>query len=412
MKKLDVFFQRDKWDKFIVGQLALNNNRIFFEYDTNFMLKPLYLSPFKLPPEIRFHEHKDRAFGPNFGLFDDSLPDGWGLLLMDRFLTNKGFTTSEISVLDRLAFLGSSTMGSLIYEPPFERQTVDHSICDIHSLAKQSQKIFSGTSNEVIPQLMRAGGSPGGAWPKILVGIHGDKIISGENDLPDAYEHWMIKFSSMGASNDSGAVEYAYSLMAKAANIHMTETRLFHTDQKDHFFGIKRFDRQGSRRFHVHTFGNLIHANFRIPSCDYEQFLKVVRILTANHQDVKRGFSQMVFNVLANNRDDHVKNFAFIMDDDGEWALSPAYDLTFAHGPGGEHSMTLLQEGRSPHKKEIQQLGKIAGLNDKEIKSSIEQVINAVEQWRKYAQIAGVSNKSQKEITSVIQKNLTTVLCR
>ncbi|KPA14053.1 phosphatidylinositol kinase, partial [Candidatus Magnetomorum sp. HK-1] len=138
----------------------------------------------------------------------------------------------------------------------------------------------------------------------------------------------------------------------------------------------------------------------------YEQFFKVIKILTGNHQDVKRGFTQMIFNVLSINRDDHVKNFAFIMADNGEWRLSPAYDLTFATGPGGEHSMTILNEGKSPKKKDIQELGKRAGLNITEMNQSMEKVVTAVQKWHVFAQLAGVNEKRGKDINSVICSNL------
>lgn len=135
---------------------------------------------------------------------------------------------------------------------------------------------------------------------------------------------------------DDGRIEFAYSNMARAAGLEMPETRLFTTSEGDAFFGVARFDRKQNRRFHVHTFGNLIHSNFRIPQCDYEQLLKTTRILTKNQTDVAAAFRLMVFNILAHNRDDHVKNFAFMLNDHNEWRLTPAYDLTFAHGPGGE----------------------------------------------------------------------------
>jgi len=408
LKKLDVYLRRTSEKKCIVGQLAQLKNTVFFEYHPEFLANPYYLSPFKLSPEKKFHEHKDTEFGPIFGLFDDSLPDGWGLLLMDKYLKNKGIVLSEISVLDRLAFLGSSTMGALTYEPPLERFPDEESIFDIGRLAEHSNKIIKGETDIVIPQLIQAGGSPGGARPKILVGVYQDHIISGENDLPDNYEHWIIKFTSKNDRRDSGLVEYAYSLMAKAADIEMTETKIFKT-RTDQFFGIKRFDRKGNERFHVHTFGNLIHANFRIPSCDYEQFLKVIKILTGNHEDVKRGFTRMIFNVLANNRDDHVKNFAFMMSDNGEWRLSPAYDITFSPGPGGEHSMTIMNEGKSPKKKDIQALGKQAALSSKEINSAIDKVMNAVQKWPAFAQSVGVLSSSEKEIQSFITRNIKTL---
>ena len=328
MIRLNVLLRFDQNTTFHVGKLAEDNHQLYFQYDQDFLTKELWLSPYKLPLQAELFEHKDISFSPIFGLFDDSLPDGWGLLLMDRFLRKKGYDIGSLSILDRLAFLGDNTMGALVYEPTLNLDITDTGPFDLHSLSKQSYDIVSGKTDIVLPQLIKAGGSPGGARPKILVGVLNDDMISGETDLPEHFEHWIIKFTGENDFHDAGPVEYSYSLMAKEAGIKMTQTRLFNTHQGDRFFGIKRFDRVINQRFHVHTFGNLIHSNFRIPSQDYDHFFKLVINLTKNHQDLLRAFRQMVFNILANNRDDHVKNVAFIMTPAGEWSLSPAYDLT------------------------------------------------------------------------------------
>jgi len=405
LKELNVFFYRGKNDKFIVGKLAQFRNKIYFEYDPSFLARPLWLSPYKLPPEPGLHEHKETQFGPIFGLFDDSLPDGWGLLLMDRFLRKQGIDVARLSVLDRLAFLGKSTMGALTYEPAVKYEKNDK-IISIQFLAEQSRQIIEGNTIDILPLLMRTGGSPAGARPKVLVGVNKDKIISGEDDLPENYEHWIVKFNSKNDFQDSGLVEYAYSLMAQNAGIMMSETRLFNTTSGDHFFGIKRFDRKNNQRFHVHTFGNLIHSNFRLPECAYETFLKVVLDLTKKHQELIRGFKQMVFNVMANNRDDHVKNFAFMIDANQEWALTPAYDLMYAEGPGGEHSMDISGEGLSPGKQEVSRLGKKSGLSTNEVNNSIERVMAAVKTWPEYAQLAGMTEKTMNYIQKRIHRNL------
>jgi serine/threonine-protein kinase HipA len=167
---------------------------------------------------------------------------------------------------------------------------------------------------------------------------------------------------------------------------------LFETAEGDRFFGVKRFDRDGNRRFHVHTFGNLIQANFRIPSSDYGDLLKAASILTRNQRDVLRAFRRMVFNVLAHNRDDHVKNFAFILDDaTGDWSITPAYDLSFTAGPGGEHSMTLAGEGRNPGREHILRLAEQAGVSTREANAVIETVQICVDRWSEFAAQAGVS---------------------
>ncbi len=405
MKELNVFFYRTKNDKFIIGKLAQFQSKIYFEYDPTFLANPLWLSPYKLPPEPGLHEHKETNFGPLFGLFDDSLPDGWGLLLMDRFLRNRGIDINRLSVLDRLTFLGESTMGALTYEPAVKHKKND-TLIDLQSLCEQSGQIIEGHSTDVLPLLMRTGGSPGGARPKVLVGVNKDTIISGEDDLPENYEHWIVKFNSKSDFQNSGRVEYAYSLMARNAGIIMPETRLFKADSEDHFFGVKRFDRKENKRFHVHTFGNLIHSNFRIPDCNYGTFLKVVLDLTKNHQELIKGFRQMVFNIMANNRDDHVKNFAFMMDANQEWVLTPAYDLMYAKGPGGEHSMDLSGEGLSPGGQAVIRLGRKSGLSTNEVNNNIERVMAAVKKWPEHAQIAGVTDKTMNYIQKRMNRNI------
>lgn len=371
-----------------------NRGRLYFEYDPEFLQDPLWLSPFKLPPEPGLLEHRDRDFGPIFGLFDDSLPDGWGLLLMDRFFRQRSIDPRTVSVLDRLAYLGSRTMGALTYRPPTHGLDRDLQLLDLHELAQASDQVLRGTTDEVLPQLLRAGGSPGGARPKVLVGVRGDEIISGEDELPSGFSHWIVKFSGQGDPEDAGAIELAYAHMAKDAGIDMPSIRAFDTPQGQRFFGVERFDRQDDQRFHVHTFGNLIHANFRIPSCDYQQLLHTIRVLTRDHRAVLEGFRRMAFNVATHNRDDHAKNFAFKMTHGGQWQLAPAYDLMVADGPGGEHTMTVAGEGRDPGRRELLAVAESAELSSQEVEPILEEVTEVVGRWRRYGEDAGVGRRS------------------
>lgn len=414
MKKLEVLFTRSPGDEMPVGILAEDRGRIYFEYAADFLEAGLNLSPFRLPFEPGLFEHRDREFGPLPGLFDDSLPDGWGLLLMDRHFRSLGRNLAEISPLDRLSWLGTRTMGALTYHPPIDREDTDASVFDLHDLARQSQAIFEGSAVEVLPALLRAGGSPGGARPKVLVGYNHDTgdVRSGEDDLPEGFEHWIAKFTAKSEEPDAGTIEYAYSLMARDAGINMPPTRLFETSEGDRFFGIKRFDRgstnspeAGNRRYHVHTFGNLIQSNFRIPSADYADLLKVTSLLTRNHQDVLHAFRRMVFNVLTHNRDDHVKNFSYVMDDhSGEWSLSPAYDLLFTPGPGGEHTMTLAGEGQKPGRSHMLRLAERAEVSTREAAAIIEEVRSAVARWPDHASQAGVARAAIDRITKLLPK--------
>ena len=171
MIHLNVLLRFDEEMIVPVGRLAEDEHRIYFQYHNDFLSRGLWLSPYKLPLKPGLFEHKDRDFGPVFGLFDDSLPDGWGLLLMDRYLRKQGYDIKSLSVLERLAFLGKNTMGALIYEPAMDIVPGDKSPFDLNNLSLQSQDILSGRTDEVLPQLMKAGGSPGGARPKVLAGI-------------------------------------------------------------------------------------------------------------------------------------------------------------------------------------------------------------------------------------------------
>jgi len=408
MKKVEVRFTRSPGDSMPVGVLAENAGRVYFEYAADFLATGLDLSPFRLPFEPGLFEHRDREFGPLPGLFDDSLPDGWGLLLMDRHFRSLGRSLAEISPLDRLTWLGARTMGALTYHFPAGPGETDPGIFDLHDLARQSQQILAGAAVDVLPELLRAGGSPGGARPKVLVGYSPDTgdVISGEDDLPEGFEHWIVKFAAESDGSDTGAVEYAYSLMAREAGIDMSPTRLFETSQGDRFFGIRRFDRgsagssqAGNRRYHVHTFGNLIHSSFRIPSADYTDLLKVTSLLTRNHQDVLRAFRRMAFNVLAHNRDDHVKNFAFLLDDTtGDWTLTPAYDLLFTPGPGGEHTMTVAGEGRTPDRSHMLRLAEQADMSHREANAIIHEVQSAVSHWPTHAAEARLTAAAGRQI--------------
>ncbi len=407
MKKLTVRFTHNPKKSVNVGILAEDHGRVFFEYDPKFLNSGLNLSPFHLPFEGGLFEHKDHQFGLLPGVFDDSLPDGWGLLLMDRHFHTLNLNPTGVSVLDRLSWLGTRTMGALTYHPPANSENWDVTAFNLHNLAYQSQQILAGKVRDVLPQLLRAGGSPGGARPKVLVGFNSitGEIISGEDDLPREYDHWIIKFSTKTDINTEGVIEYAYSLMAAAAGVNMTMTKLFETSEGDRFFGIKRFDRDGNRRFHIHTFGNLIQANFRIPSVDYADYLKATSMLTRNHQEVLQAFRRMIFNILAHNRDDHVKNFSYRLDEQtNEWSLSPAYDLLCTPGIGGEHTMTIAGEGQTPEHVHIFKLAKHANVSRQEAEHIITEVQSAIVNWPTYAAQAGVSQADTDRITSIIKR--------
>jgi serine/threonine-protein kinase HipA len=404
MKKLTVRFERGSVDGVAVGTLVEAGDQVSFEYDSGFIDGGVELSPLRLPLKPGLVDHEDLAFGPLPGLFDDSLPDGWGLLLMDRHFRQTGVDVRKLSVLDRLAYLGTRTMGALTYHPSegFERGAPS---LDLSVLDQAARKVLQGESGEVLPQLVRAGGSPGGARPKVLVGIKGDEVLSGEDELPEGFEHWLVKFGSLADGAGMGRIEYAYSLMARAAGLKMCQTRLFFGGRGKAWFGTQRFDRAGGgKRRHVHSFGNLIQSNFRIPSCDYDQFLEMTLWLTRNHADLVRAFRWMVFNIATHNRDDHVKNFAFMLDDEDRWTLTPAYDLCFSEGIHGEHSMSVNGEGANPGREQVLGLAKKHGIKVAEAMRVIEEVNEAVGKWGEFADEAGCGKKEAGMVKKVLRQ--------
>ncbi|HWB55059.1 MAG TPA: type II toxin-antitoxin system HipA family toxin [Tepidisphaeraceae bacterium] len=403
MKKLTVKLRWSPTEILTVGQLADVDHRVYFEYDADFLQRNLQISPFKWPLRPGLIEHIDRSFGPLPGVIDDSLPDGWGLLLMDQLFRKQHLDPVTISPLDRLSYLAERPMGALVYLPAAETER-DEELLNLHKIGKNAQEIYGGEAVEILPQLIRAGGSPGGARPKVLVGVKSDTIISGEDDLPGGFEHWIVKFCAKVDRADAGPMEFAYAKMAEAAGIEMPATRLFKVAKGTSYFGVRRFDRApGNARVHVHTFGNLIHANFRIPSTDYADLMKVTHLLTRNYQDLLRVVRRMAFNIAAHNRDDHAKNFAFTMNPAGEWSLSPAYDLGYAPGPGGEHTMTILGEGREPKREHILQLAKQFDIHSRDVSSILDEVNATIAKWPQFADQAGCSKKTIRAIQSALR---------
>ena len=384
-----------------VGRLATLNRQLLFEYDPSFVTTGIEISPFKLPLKPGVSVCPDMIFDGLYGVFNDSLPDGWGRLLLDRTVEKYGFNRRQLTVLDRLAFVGEQGIGALTYEPARDHGSVNEGPLVLDRLAEQTAIMLAGENEEVFEELLRLSGSSAGARPKVVAQVSKDKrkIIHGQQNLQPGYAHWMIKFATSQDPRDVGAIEYAYSLMARDAGLDMPETHLFRT-RKRGYFGTKRFDRQGDRRMHVHSLSGLIHADHRTPSLDYDTLLRVTFLLTKNVVALELAYALACFNVLAHNRDDHAKNFSFLMTDQQEWVLAPAYDLTFSYGPGGEQSTMVLGEGKNPGAGQLSALGKKHSL--KTAPEILAHVRAALSRWRTHADKAGVSAKSAKHIGNVI----------
>jgi len=408
LKKLEVRLRFGPDNERVVGALAEQDHRVYFEYADEFLATGWELSPVHLKARKGLVEHTARDFGPLPGVFDDSLPDGWGLLLMDRYLRKQGVDPDRLSAIDRLQFLGTRTMGALTYHPPANPEPADTTPVDLGALAAGATSVLRGAATKLLPELLKVGGSPQGARPKALVGVRGEEVIHGQDDLPEGFEHWLVKFHAQEDKPDFGRVELAYNKMAAAAGIDVAESRLFEArvGKKSHaWFGTKRFDRKpGNRRIHVHSLANLIQINFRVPSGDYDHLFQATRLLTrGDHSAQLACFRRMAFNVAAHVRDDHPKNFAFLMDEKGEWSLSPAFDLAYASGPGGEHQMTIAGEGREPTRGKCLELGERHGVRKREAAKILEDVNAAVRKWRRFADDAGCRAATVKAIAHQIR---------
>ncbi|HEX2842119.1 type II toxin-antitoxin system HipA family toxin [Hyphomicrobium sp.] len=400
--RLDVFL-RFKDESIPVGTLATNGKAIFFEYLTAFIERQLHLSPFMLPLRDGLQHTNDDLFHSLPGVFNDSLPDGWGRLLLHQSLKQRGIDPASLGPLDELGMVGSTGMGALTYQPSLKTEQ-QPSALDLDRYASASQNILNGSTDHMLQQLRAAAGSSGGARPKVLVSVSADRTHLTTAPPADGEEEWLIKFPGSTDSADAGAIEYVYFLMAREAGITMSDCHLFPSHTGPGYFGTKRFDRVGGKRLHAHSLSGLVHDDFRHPSFDYENVLALTHKLTLNPTDVKAMYRLAVFNVLSHNRDDHSKNFSFLMDETGRWAASPAYDLTFSSGPNGFQSMSVMNEARHPAQEHLIALGRSVGFPQSEIVNVIEQVADALSLWPRFAKEHGVTSSSAKLVQNIISK--------
>lgn len=401
LRKLQVSFAGRE-----VGVLAETPAReIYFEYDAEWQARGFALSPYHLPLAPGLHRERTGIFGGLFGVFDDSLPDGWGLLLMDRFFQSKGRRPEELSPMDRLAYIGHGGMGALDYRPLLEEAVAHQAWVNLSDIASQAERIAAGSPEDVLPALLAAGGSSGGSRPKAFVSYHpkSGRISTDVLQPGKGFEHWLVKFRAKEDPRDAGCIEAAYADMARHAGVVMPTTRIFPTPMGN-FFGIQRFDRQaGGHRFHIHTFGGMIHASFREFNRDYREFLGTVLYLTRDFRQVEQAFCRAAFNVLAHNRDDHVKNHAFVADKAGQWTLAPAYDLTKSVGIRGQHNMTVMGNG-NPGLDDLRKLAEDAGFEKTKATQIMDEVRAAVSDWPAFAKAHGVGNASRKAVSEALKR--------
>lgn len=359
-----------------VGTAAMTEDGLLaFEYESDWIESGFSISPLSLPLEQRVFVADYYPNNGVFGVFEDSIPDGWGRLVTDRALKARGIDPDSLNACARLAIVGAHGMGALEYEPEYDVVGDAHSE-DLDALAADCMRIWANGTAQNLDELFALGGSSGGARPKALWEEDG--------------EQWVVKFPYSKEAAETGVMEYAYSLAAKACGIHMPETRLFPSSRTPGYFGTRRFDRLGSaghtKKVHMVSAAALLETTHRIPNLDYAQLMKLSMLVTEDISSCEELFRIMCFNVLAGNCDDHSRNFSFLHDADnrGGWRLSPAYDLTRSEGVNGERQMTVNGKGKDIQREDLFAVGGRFGLSDRFMHAAYSDVcstVKSLERW-------------------------------
>ena len=418
------------WEK-RVGAIHWNQNSGIadFEFDTVFFQHKLDVAPLKMPlgtargkifsfPELA----RSSTYKGLPGLLADVLPDRYGNALINAWLARVGRPSGSMSPVEMLCFIGKRGMGALEFEPVIPKSANQATKVEVGTLAEVAQQILSGRQffqtdlsydeQKALSDILKIGTSAGGARAKAVIAYNPEtgEVRSGQTDAPDGFTQWLLKFdgvddSQLGTTWGYGRVEMAYYLMAIACGIEMTECRLIEENGRAHFM-TRRFDRpSGNEKLHVQTFCGLMHYDFNdIYSYSYEQLFQTMRMLRLTYPEAEQMFRRMVFNVMAQNCDDHTKNFAFIMNPQGEWKLAPAYDICHAYRPGSswvsQHALGINGKRQGITRDDLLEVGR--QMNVKKAPAIISQISEVVARWPEFAE----QTKVDSELLDAIGKTL------
>ena len=402
------------------------------EFYESFATKRLDISPLTMPIEdilrgeriFSFPSHRGKTFKGLPGMLSDSLPDDYGNKILNEWVASKGMNISEFSPLDRLCYIGKRGMGALEYEPANnDNELNESSRIEIEQLTKLALDVLNQREafqanirkeNKAILDILKVGTSAGGAKPKAIIAYNEDtkEVRSGQVKAPEGFSYWLLKFD--GVEDDKlkdnpigiGRIEYAYYKMAKDCGINMTESRLLEEGASAHFM-TKRFDRtDNGKKLHTQTLCAIAHFD-RDGRYSYEQAFQVMRQLHLPYPEMEQMYRRMVFNVVARNHDDHTKNHSFIMDSKGEWKLAPAYDLCYSYSPSGkwtsQHQMSLNNKRDEYTRFDLISVAKNVGI--KNANQIIEQIVDTVSMWNKYASEADVKQLHIEQIKNNLRLN-------
>jgi serine/threonine-protein kinase HipA len=398
-----------------------------FQYEPAFVRSGVEIAPIRMPlrpAPYSFPGLPEDAFSGLPGLLADALPDRWGKALVDAWLASQGRPESSFDVVERLCYVGTRGMGALEFQPAREPDLPPGTDLRIDALVRLASEVLAARTSfvteltehpeaEAMKAILVVGTSAGGARPKAIVAVNDatGQVRSGQVDAGEGFRHWLLKFDGVARAGDHGlsdptgwgAVEYAYAQMAQAAGLDMTECRLLEENGRRHFM-TRRFDRpDDGGKLHTQTLGALEHVSYNEPGTySYEQLLLLIRRLGLGTAAVEQQFRRMVFNVVARNQDDHVKNVAFLMDRHGAWSLAPAYDVTWAWKPGNpwldSHQMTINGKRDSFTRADLRDVARLAGLKRGRDAAILAEVGAAVADWRTIADEIGVDEPLTEQI--------------
>lgn len=420
-----------------IGAVALTeaNGVASFEYEPSFLPSGIQLAPLMMPLAERvysFPELPRRTFRGLPGLLADSLPDRFGNNLINAWLARQGRTPESFDAVERLCYTGQRGMGALEYLPaqgPSAQTSGSIQIAELVTLASEILSRQKGLATsfqdpereEALQTILRVGTSAGGARAKALIAWNPStgEVRSGQLDAPAGFSHWLLKFDGVSGNKDKeledpqgyGLIELAYSRMARAAGITMSDCRLLEENGRRHFM-TRRFDRDDAgNKLHMQSLGALAHFDYNEPgSYSYEQAFLIMRQLQLPMRDLEEQYRRMVFNLVARNQDDHVKNIAFLMDRAGQWSLSPAFDITWSFNPTGDwtatHQMSVNGKRDQFTHADLLAVGRSAQLKRGRAEAIAEEVITAVRDWPRFATEANVPVDSTRHIQSSHRLNL------
>lgn len=417
------------WGK-TIGAVMLEDSAetALFEYDAAFTRSGIEVSPLMMPLSQQVYSFPvlgKETFHGLPGLLADSLPDRFGNTLIDAWLATQGRRPGSFNAIERLCYTGTRGMGALEYAPVIGPRSQKATHIEISHLVDLATKVLAHRSDldalfdnedskgDALSDILRVGTSAGGARAKAVIAWNPEtkEVRSGQVKADPGFEQWLLKFDGVSGNKDKeledpkgyGVVEYAYYQMATDAGIKMSECRLLEENGRRHFM-TRRFDRlHDGSKVHMQSLGGIAHCDYNLAGAySYEQALLAIRQLGLPMEMIEQQFRRMIFNIVARNQDDHVKNIAFLMDKAGQWSLSPAFDVTYSYHPHGNwtssHQITLNQKRDNFTLDDFKTCAEAVSMKRGRAETIYKQVHEVVSRWPEYAEEAGVATEWRDEI--------------